>query len=107
MKMKKIKDIKIYSHQLQGYWVYPFPLNVPPCYNKMYFYLLPCVPFTNRLTAEKDVTPDDSVSRVEHDTVREQLEGEVNHLTHLLQEALRKQDEMALEAADAWQKVGG
>lgn len=64
-------------------------------------------PFTNRLTAEKDVTPDDSVSRVEHDTVREQLEGEVNHLTHLLQEALRKQDEMALEAADAWQKVGG
>ncbi|XP_004538262.2 ankycorbin isoform X2 [Maylandia zebra] len=59
----------------------------------------------HRLTAEKDVTPDDSVSRVEHDTVREQLEGEVNHLTHLLQEALRKQDEMALEAADAWQKA--
>lgn len=59
----------------------------------------------HRLTAEKDVTPDDSVSRVEHNTVREQLEGEVNHLTHLLQEALRKQDEMALEAADAWQKA--
>lgn len=59
----------------------------------------------HRLTAEKDVTPDDSVSRVEHDTMREQLEGEVNHLTHLLQEALRKQDEMALEAADAWQKA--
>ncbi|XP_013766866.1 ankycorbin isoform X1 [Pundamilia nyererei] len=59
----------------------------------------------HRLTAEKDVTPDDSVSRVEHDTVREQLEREVNHLTHLLQEALRKQDEMALEAADAWQKA--
>lgn len=37
--------------------------------------------------------------------MQEQLEGEVNHLTQLLQEALRKQDEMALEAADAWQKV--
>lgn len=61
--------------------------------------------FTNRLTAVKDVPPDDSVSRVEHETAREQLEGEVNHLTQLLQGALRKQDEMALEAADAWQKV--
>ncbi|XP_076613709.1 ankycorbin isoform X2 [Chaetodon auriga] len=59
----------------------------------------------NRLTAEKDVIPDDSVSRVEHETTREQLEGEVNHLTQLLQGALRKQDEMALEAADAWQKA--
>ncbi|XP_034751472.1 ankycorbin isoform X2 [Etheostoma cragini] len=59
----------------------------------------------NRLTAEKDVTPDDSVSRLEHDTTREQLEGEVNRLTQLLQGALRKQDEMALEAADAWQKA--
>ncbi|XP_070780503.1 ankycorbin [Enoplosus armatus] len=59
----------------------------------------------NRLTAEKDVSPDDSVSRVEHETTREQLEGEVNHLTQLLQGALRKQDEMALEAADAWQKA--
>nr|XP_046231070.1 ankycorbin isoform X2 [Scatophagus argus]XP_046231072.1 ankycorbin isoform X2 [Scatophagus argus]XP_046231073.1 ankycorbin isoform X2 [Scatophagus argus] len=53
----------------------------------------------NRLTAEKDV------SRQEHETTREQLEGEVNHLTQLLQGALRKQDEMALEAADAWQKA--
>ncbi|XP_022617933.1 ankycorbin isoform X2 [Seriola dumerili] len=59
----------------------------------------------NRLTVEKDVTPDDSVSRLEHETMREQLEGEVNHLTQLLQGALRKQDEMALEAADAWQKA--
>ncbi|XP_054875365.1 ankycorbin isoform X2 [Amphiprion ocellaris] len=59
----------------------------------------------NRLTAENDVTSDDSVSRVEHETMREQLEAEVNHLTQLLQEALRKQDEMALEAADAWQKA--
>uniref|UniRef100_A0A8D0DCW3 Retinoic acid induced 14 n=1 Tax=Sander lucioperca TaxID=283035 RepID=A0A8D0DCW3_SANLU len=58
----------------------------------------------NRLTAEKDVTPDGSVSRVEYETTREQLEGEVNRLTQLLQGALRKQDEMALEAADAWQK---
>ncbi|KAK9532663.1 hypothetical protein VZT92_010037 [Zoarces viviparus] len=59
----------------------------------------------NRLTAEKDVTPDDSVSRAEHENTQEQLEGEVNHLTQLLQGALRKQDEMALEAADAWQKA--
>ncbi|KAA8584240.1 hypothetical protein FQN60_008025 [Etheostoma spectabile] len=59
----------------------------------------------NRLTAEKDVIPDGSVSRVEHETTREQLEGEVNRLTQLLQGALRKQDEMALEAADAWQKA--
>ncbi|TDH01994.1 hypothetical protein EPR50_G00168360 [Perca flavescens] len=59
----------------------------------------------NRLTAEKDVTPDGSVSRVAHETTREQLEGEVNRLTQLLQGALRKQDEMALEAADAWQKA--
>ncbi|XP_031133712.1 ankycorbin isoform X2 [Sander lucioperca] len=59
----------------------------------------------NRLTAEKDVTPDGSVSRVEYETTREQLEGEVNRLTQLLQGALRKQDEMALEAADAWQKA--
>ena len=60
-----------------------------------------------RLTAEKDVTSGDSVSRVEHEATLEQLEGEVNRLTQLLQGALRKQDEMALEAADAWQKVRG
>lgn len=62
--------------------------------------------FRKRLTAEKDVTPDDSVSRADHENAQEQLRGEVNHLTQLLQGALRKQDEMALEAADAWQKVG-
>nr|XP_019937951.1 PREDICTED: ankycorbin isoform X1 [Paralichthys olivaceus]XP_019937952.1 PREDICTED: ankycorbin isoform X1 [Paralichthys olivaceus] len=59
----------------------------------------------NKLTAEKDVTHEVSVSRLDHDTMRDQLEGEVNHLTQLLQGALRKQDEMALEAADAWQKA--
>lgn len=59
----------------------------------------------NRLTVEKDVTPDDSVSRLEHDTVRQGLESEVGRLTQLLQGALRKQDEMALEAAAAWQEV--
>lgn len=59
------------------------------------------------LTSEKAVTPDGSVSHVEHENMREQMEHEVNHLTQLLQGALRKQDEMALEAADAWQKVGG
>ncbi|XP_024917756.1 ankycorbin [Cynoglossus semilaevis] len=59
----------------------------------------------NRLAATEDVTSDDSVSHQEHETMREQLEGEVSHLTQLLQGALRKQDEMALEAADAWQKA--
>lgn len=56
-----------------------------------------------RITPEK--TSDNSVSRVEHDTMKKQLEGEVSHLTQLLQGALRKQDEMALEATDAWQQV--
>ncbi|KAJ8287299.1 hypothetical protein GJAV_G00049980 [Gymnothorax javanicus] len=59
----------------------------------------------NRLTVEKDVTPDDSVSRVEHQQMREGLEAEVSQLTLLLQDALRKQDEMALEMAAAWQEV--
>ncbi|XP_068429655.1 ankycorbin [Clinocottus analis] len=59
----------------------------------------------SRLTAEKDVSPEDSVSRAEHETTQAQLEGEVSHLTQLLQGALRKQDEMALEAANAWQKA--
>ncbi|AWP15160.1 putative ankycorbin [Scophthalmus maximus] len=59
----------------------------------------------SRLTAEKEMAPDDSVSRLDHETVREKLEGEVSHLTQLLQGALRKQDELALDAADAWQKA--
>ncbi|XP_077353395.1 ankycorbin isoform X2 [Festucalex cinctus] len=59
----------------------------------------------NRLAMEKESTSEDSVSGEEHTKMREQLEGEVTHLTQLLQEALRKQDEMALEAADAWQKA--
>ncbi|XP_036444446.1 ankycorbin isoform X3 [Colossoma macropomum] len=59
----------------------------------------------NRLTVEKDVIPDHSVSRLEHEQLRESLEGEVNHLTNLLQDALRKQDEMALEVTAAWQEV--
>ncbi|XP_047228457.1 ankycorbin isoform X3 [Girardinichthys multiradiatus] len=58
-----------------------------------------------KLNTEQDVTSEDTVPRLDHDTMREQLEGEVNHLTQLLQGALRKQDEMALEAADAWQKA--
>ncbi|KAM4527447.1 ankycorbin isoform 2-T2 [Odontesthes bonariensis] len=58
-----------------------------------------------RTTNENDVTPDDSVSRVEHESVRERLEGDANHLRQLLQDALRKQDEMALEMADVWQKA--
>ncbi|XP_051907430.1 ankycorbin isoform X1 [Hippocampus zosterae] len=59
----------------------------------------------NRLATEKETVSADSISGEEHGKMREQLEGEVNHLTQLLQEALRKQDEMALEAADAWQKA--
>ncbi|KAJ8338774.1 hypothetical protein SKAU_G00355600 [Synaphobranchus kaupii] len=59
----------------------------------------------NRLTVEKDATPDDSVSRLEHQQMRESLEGEVAQLTLLLQDALRKQDEMALEAAAVWQEA--
>ncbi|KAM4720377.1 ankycorbin isoform 2-T2 [Anableps anableps] len=58
-----------------------------------------------RLNTEQDITSEDTVPRLDHETMREQLEGEVNHLTQLLQGALRKQDEMALEAADAWQKA--
>ncbi|XP_014822447.1 PREDICTED: ankycorbin isoform X1 [Poecilia mexicana] len=61
--------------------------------------------FQKKLNAEQDVTSEDAVPRLDHETMREQLEGEVNHLTQLLQAALRKQDEMALEAADAWQKA--
>ncbi|XP_033979467.1 ankycorbin isoform X2 [Trematomus bernacchii] len=56
-----------------------------------------------RLSAAKDGTQEDSASRMEQESRREQLEGEVKHLTQLLQGALRKQDEMALEAVDAWQ----
>uniref|UniRef100_A0AAY4BQY8 RAI14 protein n=1 Tax=Denticeps clupeoides TaxID=299321 RepID=A0AAY4BQY8_9TELE len=59
----------------------------------------------NRLTVEKERTPDDTVSRLEHEQLREALEGEVAQLTGLLQDALRKQDEMALEVAAAWQEV--
>ncbi|XP_072228022.1 ankycorbin isoform X2 [Leuresthes tenuis] len=58
-----------------------------------------------RTTNENDVTPDDSVSRVEHESMRERLEADANHLRQLLQDALRKQDEMALEMADVWQKA--
>lgn len=59
----------------------------------------------NRLTVEKDVTPDDSVSRLEYEQMRETLEGEMSDLKLLLKEALRKQDEMALEVTAAWQEV--
>uniref|UniRef100_A0A672P148 Ankycorbin-like n=1 Tax=Sinocyclocheilus grahami TaxID=75366 RepID=A0A672P148_SINGR len=59
----------------------------------------------NRLTVEKDVTPDDSLSRMEYEQMREKLEGEISHLNHLLMDALRKQDEMALEVTATWQEV--
>uniref|UniRef100_H3CUQ5 Retinoic acid induced 14 n=1 Tax=Tetraodon nigroviridis TaxID=99883 RepID=H3CUQ5_TETNG len=59
----------------------------------------------DRLAAASHVAPADAVPRAEHEGVREQLAAEVSRLTQLLQGALRKQDEMALDAADAWQKA--
>ncbi|XP_051960183.1 ankycorbin-like isoform X7 [Xyrauchen texanus] len=59
----------------------------------------------NRLTVEKDVTPDDLLSRLEYEQMRETLEGEISHLNDLLKDALRKQDEMALEVTAAWQEL--
>lgn len=59
----------------------------------------------NRLTVEQERTPDDTVPRADHERLREQLEGEAARVTRLLQDALRKQDEMALEVAAAWQEA--
>ncbi|XP_041742230.2 ankycorbin-like isoform X1 [Coregonus clupeaformis] len=59
----------------------------------------------NRLTMEKEHTPEDSISQLEHEQMSEGLEKEMGNLTQLLQGALRKQDEMALEAAAAWQEL--
>ncbi|XP_052444933.1 ankycorbin isoform X2 [Carassius gibelio] len=59
----------------------------------------------NRLTVKKDVPPNDSLSRMEYEQMREKLGGEISHLNHLLKDALRKQDEMALEVTAAWQEV--
>lgn len=58
-----------------------------------------------RPTVEKNTTPNDCVTKMEHEQMRESLEGKINHLTQLLQDALRKQDEMALEVTAAWQEV--
>lgn len=69
---------------------------------RLYSYLMLRV-LVPRLAAASDARPDDA----DHESVREQLEAEVSRLTQLLQGALRKQDEMALEAAEAWQKVRG
>uniref|UniRef100_A0A9J7Z0R1 Retinoic acid induced 14 n=1 Tax=Cyprinus carpio carpio TaxID=630221 RepID=A0A9J7Z0R1_CYPCA len=59
----------------------------------------------NRLTVKKDVIPDDSLSRMEYEQMREKLQDEISHLNHLLKDALRKQDEMALEVTATWQEV--
>ncbi|TTW89877.1 Ankycorbin [Bagarius yarrelli] len=59
----------------------------------------------NRLAVEKSTTPDDCVSKMDHEQMRESLERKINQLTQLLQDALRKQDEMALEVTAAWQEV--
>lgn len=53
---------------------------------------------------ENNVTPD-MISRLECEEMREKLECEINDLSHLLKDALRKQDEMALEVTTAWQEV--
>lgn len=58
----------------------------------------------NRLTAENSITSD-TVSRLEYEQMREKLECEISDLSHLLKDALRKQDEMALEVTTAWQEV--
>ncbi len=59
----------------------------------------------NKLTVKKNVTPDDSLSRLEYEQMRKTLEGEISHLNHLLKDALRKQDEIALEVTAGWQEV--
>ncbi|XP_042565325.1 ankycorbin isoform X2 [Clupea harengus] len=59
----------------------------------------------NRLTVEQERTPDDTVPRPEHERLRQKLEAEAAHVTRQLQDALRKQDEMALEVTAAWQEV--
>ncbi|XP_076835505.1 ankycorbin [Brachyhypopomus gauderio] len=59
----------------------------------------------SQLLAKNNAPPEDSVSRSEHQQMRESLEKEVKEVTHLLQDALRKQDEMALEVTSAWQEV--
>ncbi|KAK3555508.1 hypothetical protein QTP86_021299 [Hemibagrus guttatus] len=59
----------------------------------------------NRPAVEKVTTPDDCVSKMEHEKMRESLEHKINQLTQHLQDALRKQDEMALEVTAAWQEA--
>lgn len=56
-----------------------------------------------RQTAENNIT--DMVSRLEFEQMREKLECEISNLSRLLKDALRKQDEMALEVTTAWQEV--
>ncbi|KAL4617277.1 ankycorbin isoform X2, partial [Arapaima gigas] len=59
----------------------------------------------NQLLVVKEVPPEGSVTQQEHEQLKETLEAEVERLTLLLHDALRKQDEMALETAAAWQEV--
>ncbi|XP_053334173.1 ankycorbin isoform X1 [Clarias gariepinus] len=59
----------------------------------------------NGPTVGKNLTPNECVSKLENEQMRESLEGKINHVTQLLQDALRKQDEMALEVTAAWQEV--
>ncbi|XP_062867197.1 ankycorbin isoform X1 [Trichomycterus rosablanca] len=58
-----------------------------------------------KVMQERNVPPDSLVSVQEHRQMKESLEGDVAHLTQLLQDALRKQDELALEVTAAWQEV--
>lgn len=59
----------------------------------------------NLPAVEKDTIPNDCISKIEHEQMRESLERKISHLTQLLQDALRKQDEMALEVTVAWQEA--
>nr|XP_055035379.1 ankycorbin isoform X2 [Misgurnus anguillicaudatus] len=62
------------------------------------------VDLQNRATAEKNVARD-TLSRLEYEQMREKLEREISDLNRMLKDALRKQDEMALEVTTAWQEV--
>lgn len=62
------------------------------------------VDLQNRATAEKNVARD-TLSRLEYEQMKEKLEREISDLNRMLKDALRKQDEMALEVTTAWQEV--
>ncbi|MBN3301095.1 RAI14 protein, partial [Amia calva] len=58
-----------------------------------------------QLSAEKSTLREDSIPRRAHEELKDALESEIRQLTVNLQQALRKQDELSLEVAQAWQEV--